>query len=150
MTVGSGGTILGFFQEGSAGNKIRNNFDNEISCGSQEDLNTGLSLTIRGNAFYSAQFINGPGAIVENAGNLIILNDVSSSYAVSLPSSNVQEGHQYTICMKNTGSVTLSAGGGILVNGFPSYTINGITLPNYKMYQAFYTSASGSGEWYIG
>ena len=150
MTVGSGGTILGFFQEGSAGNKVRNNFDNEISCGSQEDPNTGLSLTIKGNAFYSAQFLNGPGAIVENGGNLIILNNVSSSYAVSLPSSYVREGHQYTICMKNTGSVTLNAGGGILVNGGVSYTINGITLPDYKMYQAFYTIASGVGEWYIG
>jgi hypothetical protein len=153
MTVGSGGTILGFFQEGSAGNKVRNNFDNEISCGSQEDPNTGLSLTIKGNAFYSAQFLNGPGAIVENGGNLIVLKNVGSSYDVALPFDNVQEGHQYTICMTNTGSVTLSCINGLViipVNGGAFYTINGITPPDYKMYQAFYTSVSGSGEWYIG
>ena len=149
MSVGPGGTILGFFQEGNPLIKVINNFDGELRCGTQEDPNTGLSLTIKGNAFYTAQIINGPGAIVENGGNLIILKNVGSYYVVSLPFTNVQEGHQYTICMTNTDSVSL-LGGGIPVNGGASYTLNGITTPDYKMYQAFYTNASGSGEWYIG
>lgn len=146
----TGGTTLGFYQEGNPTQKVINVLNNELKVGNVENANTGLSLSIIGNAFYTAQFINGAGTIVENKGNLVILNDTGVAYSVALPSTNVQEGHQYTICMKNTGNVIVNAGGGISVNGGISYTLGGITAPDYKMYQAFYTSASGVGEWYIG
>lgn len=147
----TGGTTLGFVQEGAAGQKVINALNNELKVGNAEDANTGLSLSVLGNAFYTAQYITSTNpTIIENAGNLVILADDPALTAVALPSANVQEGHQYTICMSSTTTITLNAGGGILVNGGTSYPLNGISLPDYKMYQAFYTNASGVGMWYVG
>jgi hypothetical protein len=141
----------GFVQEGTIGLKVRNKLDNELQVGIYEDATTGLSLKVNGNAFYSAQLINNPGAqIIPNKGNLIVVQNIGAPYSVVLPSGLAQEGHQFTICMRSTTAVSFNAGGGILVNGGTSWTCPGIVNPNYRMLQAFYTSVAGVGEWLIG
>jgi hypothetical protein len=147
MTAPVGLPKIAFKQTGGSG--ITNEFDNTTFCGGGENVNTGQSLKIIGNAFYTAQYITGAGSIIENGGNLVVLRD-SGSYSVALPTGNAQEGHQFTICQTSSGNVTLDAGGGIIVNGGISYTLPGITAPDYKMYQAFYTDVAGVGQWYIG
>jgi hypothetical protein len=150
----TGGTTLGFVQEGSPSQKVINGFDGEVRVGNQEDPNTGISLKVNGSAHYTAQYLNGPGTIVENGGNLVILADTGSSYAVQFGPVD-KEGQQFTICMASTQSISLSAASGANINGVSVFTIPASVAPgpppfDYKMYQAFYTIASGTGEWYFG
>jgi hypothetical protein len=146
MTAPAGTPKVAFKQTGGSG--IINEFDNRIDCGGAEDANTGQSLRINGNAFYKAQYITGGGSIQANGGNLIVLAG-GGGYLLSLPSVNVKEGHQYTLCMTAIANITLDAGG-VLVNGGATYVLPGITAPDNKMWQAFYTTGSGVGQWYVG
>jgi len=141
----------GFVQEGTPGNKVYNKLDNELRVGIYEDTSTGVSLKVYGNVFYSGQLINNPGQqIIENKGNLVVVQNIGGPYSVVLPAGTAQEGHQFTICMRSLTSVSFTAGGGILVNGATSWACPGIISNNYRMLQAFYTSAAGVGEWLIG
>jgi hypothetical protein len=154
--AGPVGSNFGFYQEGIlTGTKIVNNMMNELRCGTAEDPVTGTSFKINGNAFYSAQYPQPDEAIVENGGNLVLLKDAGVNYKIFLPSNSVQEGHQYTICMRNTADVQFTNGGSdILVNGDVDWICPAIPAGppyNYRMLQAFYTSIDNlSGEWYIG
>ncbi len=151
MTAPVGLPKIAFKQQGGTG--ITNEFDNTTFCGGGENVNSGQSLKIVGNAFYKAQYFNIDGStILGNGGNLVIFeNNTGIPITVFLPSGpNLQEGHQYTLCMSGTGDVKLD-GAGNAVNANPNILLTGITLPNYQMYQAFYTTiAGGPSQWYVG
>jgi hypothetical protein len=153
LSSSGGGAVIGFRQEGAAGQKVINGFDGETRAGAAEDANTGISLQVQGNMFGTAQLINNPGQqIIENGGNFVVVQDIGGSYNVGLPSANVKEGHWFVISNRSAaGNITFDAGGGILVNGGINWSCPAIPSANdYRLLNAFYTSVAGVGEWNIG